>query len=528
MGKFYDLEYVDVEGKRVMRIYTPPKHEGEERGYIYPQSAAVLESRARIIAHFGGKQGGKSYKGPIWVYGEICDHPGTTHGILGPDWPTLNRQVIPYFLDFIDQTPHKGHWDAQKHIYYLNPQAGGGEVQFFAADTPADARKLESVKLQSLWIDEGGQMDGPVIYSAKARVALVHGRILVTTTPYLKSNVLKESFYDPSTAWRYNKLTGTYFKIKDGDPGMDIECFLSSSADNPEFDQRSLDEARRELPPSVFKMMYQGDLPEVMGAILPEFSYETHVAQGDKKAFGLTEREWLDRLNLPQAKDWIHQIGHDIGYGHPSASMFMGFDPEMDKLIICKEIYLEGDRIDSWVDELARYNSTQVHKFRNVKLPLDGAALAGPAQQESEAKKYGFYFSKAQDDPEKEKLFRDVETANLLLRGLIANGRIVFLGSYCPRVIEEIPRYHRDQPQSRYHDDAQIVKIADDGICGIRAGLIEIHNRIRQARKEWEKKAAERRYPVGQYSPADPVEHKKSTRGKITIGGKRFKVRVRI
>jgi hypothetical protein len=525
-GQHYHLEYDVDEAERTrmkIGIMTRDKKTQElKKGGIFDYKLPIFDSKARFIFAIGGKGGGKTIVDPIWVYNEMLVHPGGKALIVGPDWPRMRLQLLPYFIEFFDMSPLAGKYDALEHIYHLGKN--WGELYFLAADTPADARKLESIHAVCGVGDEAGQWDDPVWDAFRGRINSQAGRAIISSTAYLTRGTWLRDIYEAATVHRWEEENDNYRLLhegrqqKSGNPFY--EMFLFKSEDNPHFDKEVLEEERKLLTKRAYMTYYEGDIPQILGAIFPEFG-DSHIIKADKEA------EILNRINSSQAKQWIRQVGHDLGYGHPSVSTFMVYDPERDKLIITDEVYLERDDTKDHVASIVEVNKKYAFPFINVQYPLEGAEQAGLANELARAKGWNLYFQRAQDDPEKEKMFRSVDAGLDVMGGFIGHARFEVLESRCPRLIEEIKKYRRESFETKYEEGAKIVKKKNDGVDATRYGIIAIRNRIKAARQEWEKRAAERKYPVGQYSPADPVEHRKTT-GKISVGGKRFKVRVRV
>jgi phage terminase large subunit len=245
----------------------------------------ILESRARYLAMVCGTGAGKTSFGAIWLMTRIQEFPHGDHMAVAPNFRMLTRVVLPMLQSlFIDTLKCATH----KKVDQLFELDWGGRILLGSADKPLS---LEGAHVQSVWLDEAGQMDGLVWDVAQRRVGYTQGKILLTSTPY---------------AWNWLKFE-VQDRFKNGDP----EFFVVNTAStiNPAYTKEELERQKARLPEWKFRMMYMGEWARPEGLI-----YE------------IDEANVVDPFEIPA--EWPVKVGLDWGINHPTAAVWIAESPE--------------------------------------------------------------------------------------------------------------------------------------------------------------------------------------------------------
>lgn len=231
----------------------------------HPYQQLVLDAPERFINAIAGKQSGKTMVGPVWLCKEI--YTNFTQGkrgdylITAPTNKILEQAALPKFKDVMPSD--WGEWKEQKHCFEL---IWGDRIYVRSADEP---KHIESMTLRAYWGDEAGQFKVDVHRNLQARVAILQGRGLYTTTPYtahwLKRDVIKK-------AGRINSRI-----VPGGDPTMVVINW--TSADNPYFSKEEYERLRAILPPAIFARDYEGQFTQLTGLVYPDFDDDTNVVE---------------------------------------------------------------------------------------------------------------------------------------------------------------------------------------------------------------------------------------------------------
>lgn len=269
----------------------------------------VLDAPERFIAAIAGKQSGKTMVGPVWlckeIYSNFSKNLRGDYLITAPTNKILEQAALPKFKDIMPSD--WGEWKEQKHCFEL---VWGDKIYVRSADEP---KHIESMTLRAGWGDEAGQFKVDVWRNLMARVAILQGRLLLTTTPYtanwLKRDILK----------RAHRVNAAEF------PGdREIVVINWTSQDNPYFAKEEFERLRDSLPPAIFARDYEGKFTSMSGLVYPDFDEDTHVVKP---------------FDIPA--DWRRIGGLDFGHEDPAACLSVVEDKDVSPSIfyVSKEFY---------------------------------------------------------------------------------------------------------------------------------------------------------------------------------------------
>lgn len=477
-GTYYDVKvYPDRDDTQIfVWNYTEYKDEDGEllevrktRGGIHEFKGDILASKARFIFFISGYGGGKTITGPVWLLQEIERYPGESWVVLGLDYPNLNRQAIPYFLDLINQTAHRGYYDEQDHIYYMNPAAGGGKVHFVTARTPGEVHRIQSVHARGAWINEAGFICWEAWNALRSRVNLRGGRIFIETTARATSWWIKDDGYDVGEVHRLvvkrdekGKIASWHWKkVKEADPGERTAVFQSESKDNPTFDEEALETERKRLSAEEFDTYYGGGIPTVRGLIYPNFHTRVHVVTDEKE-----EKRILERINSAESTEWRWCIALDKGFfPHPTAILWMIHDPIRDEVIVYDAVSVTEKISDQIHKAITVTNKNYTHITTQVHCGGDNPQITAEYNEAARRAKDEYVYINL------DKGLMDVERGIARVRRLFGLGKLKILGNRCPELVEELKHYRKEMKESVFSKEWAVVKKRDDYADALRYGI---------------------------------------------------------
>ena len=208
---------------------------------------AVWDSDARFLAAIAGRGAGKTSFAPVWLTREINKQPDGTFICAAPTYKILQSATLPEFFKVVNGTNLEGKFKDQKGVYEL---ATGGIVFCRSMDRPEG---VEGIQANAIILDEGGQVNLNSWHILQGRVGKHFGRVLITTTPYLKYRWLTSEFVD---------------RWKNGDPDYFVSTFPSTA--NPTYPKQEYERAKETLPAWKFDMYYNGVFTKPEGVVYPD------------------------------------------------------------------------------------------------------------------------------------------------------------------------------------------------------------------------------------------------------------------
>src|SRR3990167_1036074 len=272
-----------------MVAVTGPPVEVREVRMLPGQASLLANFAATTLAAIAGTGGGKTILGYWWLHSRMETYPGYTWGMAEPTYSLLRRVILessdpdrPGLEDYFRMVGHHPDYHAVDHI--LNTDFG--KIYLGSADDPDS---MQGAAVRGYWLDEAGQMRLLAYETARQRVSMMRGQVLLTTTPY-------------DLGWLPTEE-------KQKADGRDVAVETWRSIDRPGFPMESYEREKRLLPPWRFAMLYDAQFERPAGLIYNAFNEAVCV---------------IDRFPIP--KNWHIYVGHDFGPDNPAA-LFTAIDP---------------------------------------------------------------------------------------------------------------------------------------------------------------------------------------------------------
>jgi hypothetical protein len=218
-----------------------------------------------------------------------------------------------------------GEYKEQKSIYEL--KGGKGLIYIRSTDDPLG---LEGMTLKAAWLDEAGQMSDDTWRIIQGRLSILHGRMLVTTTPYTFN-------------WVYDLTSGK-------EKNDDLLVVHWESIDSPWFPKT--------------EYLRQQKLAEGDPSLMADFEkrYKGIFRRMSGRVYGNWHEKYIrDEVGEQYFKEFIGGI--DWGYTQPAAVEIIGFSDNKPGCVVVDEWY-ESGRV---IDEVAA-NCIALMKKWNVRL----------------------------------------------------------------------------------------------------------------------------------------------------------------
>ena len=371
-----------------------------KRFNVHPHQLRTLQSKARFVLMAAGTGGGKTYIGPIWLYARIAERPDCDALVVAPTHRILTNVTIPMLCAHFQETKLSGELREAKGQYMLPT---GRTIFLASADNP---HSFAGHHVWPLWADEAGQFPRMAWVEMQARVGQKRGRVLFTSTPY-------------GLNWLYSEV---FKRWQEGNPDYDVIQF--ASGDSPWYSQEEYNRAKREMPPALFAMRYEGQFTRSEGLVYPDFH----------------------RCVVDEASPTGELIGGaDFGFRNATAIYKATLDAD-DCLWITAERYVTESSVASHGD----WMGTE-HQYVG-----DPAA----AQFIAELQQQGVYITPA---------VNDIEAGITAVTERVRSGRLKVLRSACSNLIDEAETYRYDSPtETNEARGAKPVKVKDHGMDALR------------------------------------------------------------
>jgi hypothetical protein len=275
-----------------------PLHEGQRQ---------VWRATESDVAAIAGTRSGKTALGPWLILREIQRNGGGDALIVGPNFPLMDRRLVPECIAIWQHLLGMGEYKAGRRCFVFSDMGLAmlgvkqAAVWFGFAEDP---ETLESMEAVCAWCDEAGQskFSREAIEAIRRRVSFSGtsgkaGRIFYTSTPYA-FNWFKSDIYD---------------KAFEPDSGIKVVNYVST--DNPLFPKEEWDRMEKLLPRWKFDMMYRGIFTRPLGQVFTHFNPDRHVikpfnipwhwkrAQGAD--FGEVNTASLKAARNPETEQWV-------------------------------------------------------------------------------------------------------------------------------------------------------------------------------------------------------------------------------
>lgn len=245
---------------------------------------AYFDPRVRVLCAVSGIQGGKSLLGALLLH-YVVSHdkdPRAHFLVTSPDYKTMSQATR---LTFNKIFKNLGTANEMKQEFTLHD----GRKIFFrtVVKNPMAIEGVPNCKF--IWADEAGLYPRMAWVNLQSRVALMGGKIILTTTPYHLN-------------WLFHDV------VKPGELGdPDIFYRRWPSSDNPAFSREEFERMREKLTPKEFERKFQGIHNKMEGLVFEDFD----------------EGNWCDPFPLDPS--WPVYGGIDWGFDHPLALVVRAF-----------------------------------------------------------------------------------------------------------------------------------------------------------------------------------------------------------
>ncbi|MFO0610786.1 MAG: hypothetical protein U0324_46925 [Polyangiales bacterium] len=283
------------------------------------RQAEILRATERYLVLVAGRRFGKTILAVAWLVMEILSRPP---GALG-------YYVLPYRVmakaiawDALKQATRGLRVGKANESELCVDLPGGRKIALKGADDP---ETLEGVALSAAVLDEFARMK-LAAWERSLRPALSdkQGRVLFIGKPRGR-NHLKDFYERGRGATRRRGWRSWLYRTCDGG-------FVPQS---------DIDEARRDLPPRIFRQEYEASFEVLAGRIYEEFSREYRAAGHVVRA-----------AEVPAEFNRV-SIGIDWGFTHPGVATALG-EAAGGKVYVAAEEFHREFRIPQWEAALKR------------------------------------------------------------------------------------------------------------------------------------------------------------------------------
>lgn len=258
---------------------------------LLPGQAALLTDFINtVLAAIAGTGGGKTALGYWWLHSRMEAYPGFTWGMAEPTFNMLAKIILsssdperPSLIEYLATIGHHPEWENKRDLIL---KTDFGKIYLGSADNPDS---MQGAAVKGYWLDEPGLMTLLAYQTARQRVSMMNGQILLTTTPY-------------NLGWLKTEVAD-----RNGTERIHVQKWRS--IDRPGYPRERYEAEKRILPPWRFAMLYDAEFERPAGTIYSAFDERTCL---------------IDRFPIPA--NWLIHSGHDFGTANPAA-LFTAQDP---------------------------------------------------------------------------------------------------------------------------------------------------------------------------------------------------------
>jgi PBSX family phage terminase large subunit len=262
-------------------------------------------------------------------------YPGSEHLITRKTIPSLKDTTEK---DFIDQIPHEL-WEA------CRVERGGGHIQNLYLPNGSlyhfrgmdDWRKIKSMNLTGIWIDEADEFEKETFENLKSR--LRQTKPLGGAPGFIRYRTIVAASNPAGHNWLWERF------IKE--PSSNRVGWISTSLDNP-YNPVDYIEDMLNMPEPWVRRYVFCSFDDFEGSIYPEWGWETHVV---KPYYAYDD---------PRGFFWM---GMDPGTEHPTAGVWAYFDSRINKLVIVAEYNQQGLSADA---HASAWGQIEAHGTHNL------------------------------------------------------------------------------------------------------------------------------------------------------------------
>ncbi len=337
-----------------------------------------------------GRRGGKTRVGALSAIEEMTV-PYSVGWCCAPSFPELEDYVIPAFFSQLPQHWFdRGEW-SEDRLTFIAPNRA--MVQFRSLDDP---NRGAGPGLDWAWIDESRKIQQLAWQLLRPALTERKGIAFLTSTPDWGEDWCHKDFFVPAL---------------EGKPGYWATEYRT--VDNPIIDPAEVEDARRSMPPELFRREYEASLEYPTGTIYGNLIDKSEADDDDI-------RKWIPEWpRLDPSRQCIAAI--DPGTDHPFASVLLVATPF--GLVVVKE-YEEREGL--FIEHARRLKG--LYAPLTPRWGIDRSA----AQAAIELAQHGIYAQAADND---------VEGGIQRVYSWMALGQLKISKTECPRLIKRLRHY---------------------------------------------------------------------------------------
>ena len=373
------------------------------------------KSKARIKGLFGGNRSGKSRSGAQevvwWATGthpfKKVPKPPVHIWVVSLDFPSSRDIMQPLITRLLGERYLKQWYATDKIAELMN----GSTIGFKSNDSGWD--KFQGTSKNLILFDE--EPDYSVYEECRMRVIDTKGDLIFTMTPTHGMTWIYDEIYEP---WEL----GT---------NPNIECFMTSSYDNPYIDSAELDDIKKNFPEDQQQVRLHGKFVEFSGLVYREFDRNIHV---------------VDRFEIPS--NWTRIRAIDPGINNPTACIWWAISPDGDHYI-----YDEYEESDLNIETNTKNIKAQTGLDRISVTYIDPSACnRNPAHPELKSIRDEYSRFKLYTKPANNDVLYGLNKVRSLMKVDETTGQpLLHIFKDCVKTIREISRYRWDE--HRFHKD---------------------------------------------------------------------------
>src|SRR6267142_1573904 len=247
--------------------------------------AGLIARAYRHLAAICGRQSGKTLNGAYALREELTI-PNKRWWVCGPTYPILYDSTLPTLTRLLPPEWVRDWHEDRLDLLLINNTL----VQFRSLDDPTRAH---GPGLDGLWLDEAGGIPVQSWYELRPTLATRDAVILVSTSSFGRDWVY-ETFWVPAMIeHRPGYWAGTWW-----------------SSENPVANPEELEQARRSMPPVMYRRQYEASFENFEGAVYGDLIDAQTLRTADEVKKFIPE--WP---NIDASRDI--GIGLDSGADHP-------------------------------------------------------------------------------------------------------------------------------------------------------------------------------------------------------------------
>jgi hypothetical protein len=220
---------------------------------LLPYQNQIRLSKVKRKGLIGSTGIGKTFFVPIYTFLFMAQNPCSTIIISSPSLLMMKRTVIPYLQNFfisIGISETNQFEKISKAKYYFNRSDNcmrfyDGSVLWFVSAT--DSNRMQGIHADLIIGDEAGLYFVDWFNTAVQRLAFKGGEMLLTTTLY------------PNTGgWIINDFMKEF-----NEGNKDYFILRPKSRENPYYPLAEIERAKRDMPRTLFEIMFESAIPDV-------------------------------------------------------------------------------------------------------------------------------------------------------------------------------------------------------------------------------------------------------------------------